>query len=57
MSVWPRKYATIFDICAALVMPWSVGAEGRAPSAQRVVWLPARSGVGHSDEQARQLSV
>lgn len=35
MSVWPSKYVTIFDFCAALVVQWSVGAEGSAPSAQR----------------------
>lgn len=41
MSVWPSKYVTIFDFCVALVVQWSVGAEGRTPSAQRAVWLPA----------------
>lgn len=41
MSVWPSKYVTIFDFCVSLVVQWSVGAEGRAPSAQHAL-VPQR---------------
>lgn len=39
MSAWPSKYVTIFDfyVALALVVQWSVGAEGRTPSAQLAV--------------------
>lgn len=37
MSVWLSKYVTILDFCVSLVVQWSVGAEGRAPSAQHTL--------------------